>query len=69
MAIVDKHTEHYKIGKCASTPRKMKVGKKGSKSKTAKGRKNFTTKKTSKFHVVGGHRVKSLGKPYRHRRK
>ena len=27
----------------------------------------FTTKKTSKYHVIGGHRVKSLGKPYSRR--
>ena len=47
---------------------KMKVGKKGSRSKTQKGRKNFTTKKTSKYHVVGGHRVKSMGKPFSKRR-
>ena len=35
--------------------KKMTVGKKGSKSKTHKGRKNFTTKKSSKYHVIGGY--------------
>lgn len=47
---------------------KMTVGKKGSKSKTHKGRKNFTTKKSSKYHVIGGHRMKSMGKPFAKRR-
>ena len=31
---------------------------KGAKSKTDKGRKDYTTKKTSKFAVEGGHRIK-----------
>ena len=60
-----------KMGKCSCKCKnkkvQVKVGKKGSKSKTQKGRKNFTTKKTSKYHVVGGRRVKALGKPYSRR--
>ena len=40
MAIDDKHTEQYDMVKRASKHHKMKVGKKGTKSKTHKGRKN-----------------------------
>tara|TARA_Y100000296_G_scaffold31063_1_gene36093 strand:+ start:14580 stop:14744 length:165 start_codon:yes stop_codon:yes gene_type:complete len=40
MAIDDKHTEQNEMGKCATKKHTMKVGKKGTKSKTQKGRKN-----------------------------
>ena len=42
----------------------VKVGKKGSKSKTHPGDMNFTTKRGDKDHHIGGHDVKELKKPY-----
>ena len=40
----------------------VKVGKKGSKSKTHPGDMNFTTKRGDKDHHIGGHDVKELKK-------
>ena len=42
----------------------FKVGKKGSKSKTHKGDKNFTTKKGDMDYHEGGHDQKKAKKPY-----
>ena len=38
--------------------------KKGTASKTRKGRKNFTTKKTSKYHQSNGHWLMNMYKPF-----
>jgi len=37
---------------------------KGTNSKTRKGRKNFTTKKTSKYHQLNGHWLTNMYKPF-----
>ena len=37
---------------------------KGTLSKTRKGRKNFTTKKTSKYHQKNGHWLTNMYKPF-----
>lgn len=38
--------------------------KKGQRSKTMRGKRDYTTKKSSKYHVVKGHRRPKMGKPY-----
>ena len=43
--------------------------KKGQKSRTMRGKKDFTTKKTSKYHDRHGHYKKKMGRPYRKARK
>ena len=42
--------------------------KKGQRSKTMRGKRDYTTKKSSKYHVVKGHRRPKMGKPYSKRR-
>lgn len=37
---------------------------KGTASKTRKGRKNFTTKKTSKYHQLNGHWLTNMYNPF-----
>ena len=49
--------------------RKARGGKKGDKSKTHKGDKDYTTKKGDKVYHQGGHMVKLKGRPYQRRPK
>jgi len=44
------------------------MGKKGTKSKTHRGRKNYTTKRGDKVYHRKGHYVKKTHKPYSYRK-
>ena len=43
---------------------RMQGGKKGDKSKTHKGDKDYTTKKGDKDHHIAGHNVKGSRRPF-----
>ena len=44
--------------------RDQKAFGKGTKSRTRPGLLDFTTKKTSKFHVINSHEIKSMPRPF-----
>ena len=52
-------TTGTRVGKTAADLRKPRAGTKGAASKTRKGEKDFSTKKTSKDFDRGGHREKT----------
>ena len=44
--------------------RDNKTFNKGSKSKTKPNELDFSTKKSSKYHVIAGREIKSMGRPF-----